>query len=167
MPVHDHRFLLATALLAACGSKAPTHDDAPLGSDAKDAMTMQSTRLTGTLYGSPFVLQYAALKRGTVSDPRNWLCVADIPVTNDTCAQQGSAERVMFLGPFLYDQNGTPGWVLAQVWLYHVGTSYSKAASSGTLDIAVDDESSGALQLTLNVSFDETSATTGTVAIGP
>jgi hypothetical protein len=160
------RLAVVALMLSACGEKAsPGRDDAAMQQQGDALNEPIDTRLTGALYGTPFTLKYAALKRGTSSDPRNWLCVADIPVTYTVCEQQGGPDRTMFLGPYLYDQNGAPQWVVAQVWLYRVNTSFSKPADSGALDIVVDDAASGALKLTMDVSFGETPRTIGSVVV--
>jgi hypothetical protein len=156
--------VLVTIIACGCGSGDGVRDDA--GRDARlvDAST-GVTRVEGTLGGTPFVLKYAASKRGTTADPRHWICVADIPITYSVCEQTGMPERTMFLGPFTYDQNGLPKWAFPQVWLYRVGTNVSSYARSGTLAVSVDDEVTGSLSLSLNVDFGEPQITTGTVVI--
>ena len=164
------RKLLICVLASACGSEKDfvRDDAAAMAEDDSGMGPITMTRVTGSLYGSSFVLQYAAARRGTTSDPRHWLCVADIQLTYDQCEQTGGPDRTMFLGPFVYDSNGDPEWAFPQVWLYRVGPSpLSKYASSGTLEILADDAAANELELTLSVDFGETPVTSGSVRIAP
>ncbi|HEX5062444.1 MAG TPA: hypothetical protein VFV99_23895 [Kofleriaceae bacterium] len=141
--------------------------DAADGTDNGDARRdagVTETRVTGVMYGMPFTLQYASIKRASSTDPLNWVCVADVPSTYDQCSMTGGPERFVFLGPFIYE-NGVPKWAIVQVWLYHVGTSYSKSADSGMFQILVDNPTTGEFQLTLDVDFAETPHTVGSVLI--
>ncbi len=164
------RKLLVCVLASACGSeKGPVRDDAAVMANEDSGMgSVTMTRVTGSLYGSPFVLNYAASRRGTTSDPRNWICISDVQLTYEECEQTGGPDRTMFLGPFVYDANGEPTWGIPQVWLYRVGPSpLSKYASSGTLDVLVDDAGTNQLELTLTVDFGEVPVTSGSARIAP
>ena len=152
-------------LAAGCGGDSTTASDAVIAGDSRsDATRVTETRVTGSLYGSPFTLRYASIQRASAMNAFNWLCVADIPVTYEQCSMTGGSERVIFLGPFIYD-NGAPKWSIPQVWLYHIGTSFSKYATTATLQIYVDDATTGELQLTLDADFEEAQHTTGSVLI--
>lgn len=151
------------AILAACGA-SPSEED-PITEPTPEAGPGSSagTRVTGTWDGVPFTLQYAAFKRETTADPRNWVCVSNVPLTFGECEQSGGADRTMFLGPFTY-QNGVPRWALVQVWLYRVGSNpQSVWAKSGTLEV-LEDDPSGPMTLTMSVDFGQASAA-GSVSI--
>jgi hypothetical protein len=162
-------FLLMCAVGCGGGESAGP-DDAAVSNGSDDAAggSVTETRVSGNLSNSGFVLQYASAQRGTTSDPRIWLCVADVDLPYDQCQATGGPARIMFLGPFYYDTDGTPKWAFPQVWLYRVGTApVSKYATSGTLTVVRDDAAANRLELTLNVDFGETPVTSGSVAIGP
>lgn len=165
--MYVHRML---ALVLAIGCGATDKSKAPEDAAASDDSVMAPpgmTRVTGALYGAPFVLQHASVKRGTASDPRIWLCIADIALPYEQCEQSGGPARTMLLGPYLPESNGSAQWVFPQVWLYRVGQApVSKYASAGEIDVALDDPPTGRLELTLNLDFGETTVTTGTAAIG-
>jgi len=74
-------------------------------------------------------------------------------------------DRVILLAPFIHDNNGVAVWSIVQVWLYSIGTPYSKPASDGMFQILVDNPTTGEFQLTLDVDFKETPHTVGTVLI--
>lgn len=160
------RFVCVFAV--ACGSGSQTErDDAAAEPARGDATPVTATRVTGTLGGVTFILNHAAVKRGSDSDPRHWVCVSDIPVTFSLCEQPSTPQRTMLLAPFLYD-NGTPKWAFPQVWLYRVGAEpLSKDASSGTLDVITDDVETGELRLTLELQFDDAQVTSGAVLVMP
>jgi len=169
-----HSFLVVLTTLSACnrGSAHQREDAAPagLGSDAhssSDAASSAGTDVTGSLGGQSFELKNAAVAFQTTSDPRNWVCVSSIAMTIEECEQTNSMPRTMFLGPFVYDNNGNPKWDVAETALYRVGSNaLTELAVSGSVTVAVDNASAGALQLTLNVNFGDTKPTIGTVMIG-
>lgn len=159
--------LCTSCLFAGCGgsSASGSSDDGSID-PYEDAGTHSSvgTRITGVLGSQPFTLQYAFAKKATDTDPRNWLCIADIPMMSFAdCEQSGGPSRTMFLGPYTY-QGTTAKWALVQVWLYRVGSPESAWAKSGTIEITEDDPS-GATKLTLSVDFGQESSTTGSVSI--
>lgn len=152
-------------LVVGCGGDdgIATGDASVATIDASADASVSETLVTGTLYDVPFTLRYASRK---LSTPLEWICVADIPLTYAECEQNGGPERVMLLGPYIYD-DGMPKWGIPQVWLYHVGTSYSKPVDSGTLQIYVDNQTTGELQLTLDLDLGETKRTAGSVLVAP
>jgi hypothetical protein len=171
MTAHRKRtFVLAPLLLMACNGQTsdPQHDDAA-SFDARiaDAIPSVGTDVSGVLGGASYDLRYASVQRAVPGDPRNWLCVADVQLTVAQCNSTDGPDRIMFLGPFVYDQTGKPLWGIAQTGLFRVGASHlSQLARSGTLMVSVDDATTGALRLEMNVQFDEAPAT-GNVVIGP
>ncbi|MBV8759963.1 MAG: hypothetical protein JO257_21915 [Deltaproteobacteria bacterium] len=151
--------------MGACGQgggHTKAHDDAaPQGSDAAPSV---GTDVSGVLSGTAFKLQYAAVNRG----PLTWVCVSNVMLTYAECSGSGGPARIMVLGPYAYDQNGAARWSLPQLGLYRVGASpVSEMAVTGTLMVMKDDAATGDLQLTMNVNFGETPATSGAVAITP
>jgi hypothetical protein len=152
--------------IAACGGQsAKTKDDAPAHSGS-DASAEGSTHVTGVLGGTAFVLGYGAISRD--ASGLIWVCAANVPVAYSDCSSTSGPARIMFLGPFGYDQSNNPRWSTPQLGLFRTGTSpLSEMATTGSLTVQNDDPNSGALQLMLNVNFGETPTTSGTVSVGP
>lgn len=154
-------------VLAGCdGTKtAAGREDASI--ETKDAVPSVGTDVAGSLGGASFRLRYGAVKRGASETDPIWVCAADVPVTYADCDSTMGPDRMMFLGPFIYDANGVPKWGLPQVWLYRVGSNPLSAwANSGSLSVLHDDPVSGALQLTLSVDFGEATPTMGSLMVG-
>lgn len=160
---------LATLLLTACGD-APTQRDAsgtPQDDAGKgDASMIAATNVRGVLDGAAYTLRYAAVKWPIAGDPRTWVCAANVPVTFEEC-QAGTTPRVMFMGPFVYNENeGSASWALAEVGVFRVGSSpVSAYARSGTLSVVAHEQASGSIALSMEVMFDDGPAT-GTVSTG-
>lgn len=96
----------------------------------------------------------------------NWVCLANVPVTFADCQTSGAPDRTMFLGPFVYDQNGATKWDVAEVGLYRVGANaLTEFARSGTLTVNADDSTSGLLDLTMSVNFGEQPVTAGAATL--
>ena len=155
--------VLVVAAVGCSGAEAPEDPNTQPGPEA-GVGSSAGTRVTGSLGNNAFVLQHAAIKRATDTDPRNWICVANVPLSFAQCEQSGGPDRTMFLGPFVYDQD-VPRWALVQVGLYRVGdNARSASGKSGTLEISRDDPA-GPFEMTFTVDFGETPATSGTIAI--
>jgi len=85
------RGLILLSFAVACGGEPDTNaDDAATGVDARRDAGVTETRINGVMYGMPFTLRYASIKRETPSDAYNWVCVADVPVTYDQCSMTGA-----------------------------------------------------------------------------
>lgn len=160
------RRLSLLVILCGCGNgSSSTRDDASVET-GKDAQAATETNVVGMLGGAGFNLRYAAVKWETATDPRNWVCVANIPVSYADCEASGGANRIMFLGPFLRDQSGDPYWGIVQTWLYRVGSgALSENAKTGTLEVLSADAANGTLRLVMNVDFGESQPTSGSVVL--
>lgn len=165
----NHRWLVsvvAAAALFGCGhGKDPEtkpKDDA--STPNADAAPSLGTDVSGIFRGTPFRLQYAAIDRS--NGFLIWVCVADRMVTYAECQTPGEPERLMFLGPFGYD-NELAKWSIPQVGLFRVGGTNpsSDQADSGTITVHQDDPVTGDLQISFSVDFGEAQPTTGTVSV--
>jgi hypothetical protein len=171
--VSDQRasLILAALALVACGNDGPgTSNVQPDAIAISDAMPQPLvTDLRGSLDGRMFTLRYGHVKRGSDIEPI-WICVADVPVSYAECESTSGPDRTFFIGPFVYNTEGTARWGIPQVWLYRTGANNNPSsawAQRGTLQVVRDAAPAGALELSLDVDFGESVHTTGDVYAPP